>query len=89
MDLATTRRELIAMRTKHAGNKVVTTRISTLISQLERLAEEPMPEHASRLRKAIARSMAEIRQIVADGGRYIPENHPRHGVIAANRGGAA
>jgi hypothetical protein len=85
-DLSVTRRELIAMRTKYAGNRIVTTRISTLICQLERLDEEPMPEHAARLRKAIAKSMVEMRQIISDGGRYIPENHA---ASSHERGGPA
>ncbi len=34
-DLETTRRNLIHQRTAHAGNKAVTTRLSTLIEQLE------------------------------------------------------
>jgi hypothetical protein len=71
-DLATTRRDLIALRVKHKGNPALTTRISLLISQLETLEAGTADEHhARRLHDLIAQSMQEISEIQANGGQTI------------------
>ena len=74
--LAATRRQLIEMRIKNAGNRALTSRISNLIGQIETLeAGAACPDHAARLRAGITKSLIEIEQIQRDGGQYIHANH--------------
>lgn len=70
-DILAIRRDMIAFRTAHARQPVLSHRASNLICQLEHLQAPADAAHERRLRKALARTTREIEQhqVRADGGR--------------------
>lgn len=58
------RRELIAMRTKYAGNEAVTNRINNLLGQLEELVRAPASRRET-LDKMICRSLKELAELTS------------------------
>lgn len=58
-DLKAVRKNLFAMGRKHAGNVAVTTRVFTLIEQLQEYEAAP-PDQRKMLEKLITQSVAEL-----------------------------
>lgn len=60
---------------RYKGKDAVTYRVKALLNQMNNSKREKDEAVAAAIRGAMVRTMAELRQVLQDGGEYVPENH--------------